>query len=138
MDKKFVPKYFNPYRILFYTFQGLLCIDGISYPTPKTWREPEKINSKLNRNWENTGKIVMRKTSFREIWAFWIFFSSAPIRTFSSELFYTSFYIYSRWKEWITSTRFLDLILRSLAFFSPLSPFLLYFLFLFSLQVGLY
>ena len=34
--------------------------------------------------------------------------------------------------------RFFGFDLNILAFFSPLSPFLLYFIFLFSLQVGLY
>ena len=36
----------------------------------------------------------MRKISFCEIWGFGSLFSRAPIRTFSSELFQTTYYIY--------------------------------------------
>ena len=35
-----------------------------------------------------------------EIWGFWCLFSRALIRTFSSELFHTTYYIYSPWKVW--------------------------------------
>ena len=35
----------------------------------------------------------MRKISFCETWGFWSLFSRAPIKTFSSELFYTTYYI---------------------------------------------
>ena len=122
-------------------------------------QEPEKIHFKFHRNWENTGKIVMRKISFCEIWGFWSLFSLAPIecfhsrgehlfkfigakesvcirkeynsqriglghqhgrrfivlghqygrrdvmwkhsiRSFSSELFHTTYSFYSPWKEW--------------------------------------
>ena len=60
--------------------------------------EPQKMNFKFHGNGENTGKIIKHKTSFCEIWSFWSFFSRAPIRTLSLELFhvtYTLYYIYS-------------------------------------------
>ena len=57
-------------------------------------QEPEKINFKFHRNWEKAGKIAMHKISFCEISGFWGLFSRAPIRTFSSELFQTTYYIY--------------------------------------------
>ena len=33
-------------------------------------QEPEKINFKFHKNWEKTGKLIMRKISFCEIWGF--------------------------------------------------------------------
>ena len=33
-------------------------------------QEPEKINFKFHKNWEKTGKLIMRKISFSEIWGF--------------------------------------------------------------------
>ena len=39
----------------------------------------------------------MRKISFCEIWSFQSLFSQAPIRTFSLELFHTTYYIYKNY-----------------------------------------
>ena len=60
--------------------------------------EPKKINFNFHRIWENTGKMVMCKISFCEIWSFRSLFSQAPIRTFSLELFHTTYYSYKPWK----------------------------------------
>ena len=48
---------------------------------------------KFHRNCENTGKIVICKISFCEIWSIWSLFSPAPIRTFPLEWFHITYYI---------------------------------------------
>ena len=74
------------------------------------------MNFKFHRNWEHTVKIAMHKISFCEIWGFWSFFSQAPVRTFTSESFHTTYYIIALEKcekecsAWsYSSTRFLSI-----------------------------
>ena len=58
--------------------------------------EPAKIDFKFRRSWENTGNIIICKTSFCEMWiSLWSLFSRAPMRTFSLKLFHITYYIYS-------------------------------------------
>ena len=66
-------EYLKHCHILFYTFQG----QGCNTKDNLLW-EPAKINFKFHRNWENTGKFVMRKTPFSEIWSFWSLFFGLP------------------------------------------------------------
>ena len=55
MEKNLVPRIFKAISHSFFTvFKGYGC-NKIS---------PRKKNFKFNRNWENTGKIVMRKINF--------------------------------------------------------------------------
>ena len=97
--KNLVPEYFKPYCIFFYTARLVTCDKLDKITTKKRFWESEKINFKFLRNWENTGKIVMRKITFCEIWSFWSLFCQPPIRTFSLDLFHvTSSCINSPWK----------------------------------------
>ena len=48
------------------------------------FQEPKNINFKFHRNWENTGKTVMRKT----------------LISWNLRLLKFAYYIYSLWKEW--------------------------------------
>ena len=71
MDKiNLVPEYFKPYCILFTLFKGYR-YNQLSVIMPKTisFGSLGKKNFKFHRNCENTGKIVICKISFCEIWS---------------------------------------------------------------------
>ena len=57
------------------------------------WENKFQISQELRKH---TQKLSL----FCEIWGFWSLFSLASIRTFSLELFHTTYYIYSPWKVW--------------------------------------
>ena len=73
----------------------IFCFGWIWNTKDNFLQEPEKMNDKVHRKWENTGKIVMSKFSFCENWDFWGLFSWAQVRSSYLELFHTTYYIYS-------------------------------------------
>ena len=93
--QKLVPEYFKPYHIFLHFSRAIKCSKLYEITSKKRfiW-EPEKINFKFHRNWENTGKIVMNNISFWEIWSLWSLFSWVLMRAFSLELFHITYYIY--------------------------------------------
>ena len=95
MDKNLVPEYLGHITFFLTLSKGCRC-NNLSVITPKTisYGSMSKLDFKFHGNWENTGKIIMHKISFSEIWSIWSLFSRAPIRTFFLELFHRTFFFF--------------------------------------------
>ena len=78
MDKNLVPEYLGHITFFLTLSKGCRC-NKLSVIRPKTisYGSMSKLDFKFqfHGNWENTGKIIMHKISFSEIWSIWSLFS---------------------------------------------------------------